>query len=65
MHRRHFYRKCCILPLALLYYTEQAFSLCSNQEQRMGININPIWHPTWHIGADLELKLVNDWSKTA
>ena len=50
--------------LALLYFVELAFSLCSKQGQHVGLYDNPIWHPTKHMEANLELRLVKDLSKS-
>ena len=52
------------LALTLLYFAELAFSLCSKQGQHVGLHDNPIWHSKKHMEADLELKLVNNWSKS-
>ena len=42
------------------------FSSCltySNQGAMCGNHINHIWHPTWHMEANLEPKQAGDWSK--
>ena len=53
-----------ILVLTLLYFAELAFSLSFKHGQRVELHNQPIWYPIRRMEADLEPKLVKDWSKS-